>query len=73
MTRPPVAEWAAPNHWSSLVFSAKVLAYRALRLLGDLVSGPRRLAKTPSAEFPTMLGECHTPLWSDGRPEEHAY
>ncbi|HXP03758.1 MAG TPA: VanW family protein, partial [Stellaceae bacterium] len=31
------------------------------------------MTKTPSAAFPAVLGECHTPLWSDGRPEEHAY
>jgi hypothetical protein len=71
--RPPAAEWATPNRWSSVVFGAKVLAYRGQRLLADLVSGPRRLAKTARAEFPATLGECHTPLWSDGRPAEHAY
>jgi hypothetical protein len=71
--RPPVAEWAVPNRWSSVVFGAKVLAYRGQRLLADLVSGPRRLARTARAEFPAILGDCHTPLWSDGRPAEHAY
>jgi glycosyltransferase involved in cell wall biosynthesis len=71
--RPPMAEWAVPNRWSSLVFGAKVVVYRGQRLVADLISGPRRLAKTASAGFQVTLGECHTPLWSDGRPAEHAY
>ena len=71
--RPPVAEWAVPNRWSSALFGAKVVIHRGQRVVADLISGPRRLAKTASAEFPAMLGECLTPLWSDGRPAEHAY
>jgi VanW like protein/glycosyl transferase family 1 len=70
---PQVAEWAMPNRWSSLVFGAKAIAYRVQRLLADLVAGPCRLNKATSAAFPAVLGECRTPLWSDGRAEEHGY
>lgn len=70
---PPMAEWAAPDRWSHLVFGAKAIVYRARRLFADLVSGPRRLAKVVDGDFTTTLAECRTPLWSDGRPEEYAY
>ncbi len=74
MAHPPVAEWVVPSRWSAAVFAAKVAAYRGQRLLADLISGPRRLTKTTNGAFPvTIIGESRTPLWSDARPEEHAY
>src|SRR5579864_306537 len=73
MATPPMAEWAAPNRRSNVVFGAKAALYRSQRLLVDLVSGPRRLAKAAGKDFPATLAECHTPLWSDGRAEEHEY
>jgi hypothetical protein len=71
--RPPLAEWAAPDRWSSLVFAAKAVIHRARRSLLNLVSGPHRLAKSPAPGLDTLLGECRTPIWSDLRPEERAY
>src|SRR5579864_4769824 len=73
MATPPMAEWALPNRWSNEVFGGNPILFQSQRLLVDLVSGPRRLAKAAAKELPAMLGECRTPLWSDGRPAEHAY
>jgi VanW like protein/glycosyl transferase family 1 len=70
---PPLAEWAAPDRRSRLVFGAKAIAHRTRRRLLDLVSGPHRLAKSPAPDLDAILGECRTPLWSDLRPEERAY
>ena len=72
VARPPMAEWASPNRRSSLVFAAKAVVYRTQRLVADLVSGPRRHGKGDRAGLDEIRGDCHTPLWSDGRPEEHA-
>jgi hypothetical protein len=69
----PVAAWATPSRWSALIFSAKVLAFRLQRFLVDLRTGPRRLKKSEGARFPAIVGESRTKLWSDERPEEHAY
>ncbi len=69
----PLAEWAMPNRWTSTVFAAKAIVHRAQRVLVDLVSGPRRLAKTDVSGFDSAAGESHSPLWADGRPEERVY
>jgi hypothetical protein len=70
---PPIAEWAAPNRWSSLVFAGKAFLHRRRRSLADLFNGPRRLAKARAPGLDTVAGENRTSLWSDGRAEEHAY
>lgn len=70
---PVLAEWAVPNRWSSLVFGAKVVAYRVRRLLVDLAWGPRRLARSPAPERAPVIAECRSPLWPDTRPEEQVY
>jgi hypothetical protein len=76
--RPPLAEWVVPSRWSSVVFSAKALAYRTRRLLVDLAWGPRRLFRSPPSEREPserepVIAECSSPLWPDARPEEQAY
>ena len=71
--RPPIAEWAPPNRWSSLVFGAKAVVYRLQRLVADMISGPRRLAKAAAVELNTIVAESHTRLWSDERIEEETY
>lgn len=70
---PGSAEWAIPNRWASVVFAAKVLAHRGRRHIANLASGIRRWPKAADAGFPTVLAESRTPLWSDERPEEHAF
>jgi hypothetical protein len=69
----PLAEWAVPNRWTSIVFAAKALVHRAQRAFTDLASGPRRLGKAEAAGFDAVAGESHSPLWADGRPEERTY
>jgi hypothetical protein len=71
--RPPMAEWAPPNRWSSLVFAAKAVVYRVQRLTADMISGPRRLAKVEAAGLDTVVAESRTRLWSDQRIEEQDY
>ena len=73
VARSPLAEWAMPSRWSSLVFGAKVTVYRARRLVADLVSGPHRLARSPGPAREPVIAECSTPLWPDARSEEQAY
>ena len=71
--RPPMAEWAAPNRWSNLIFASKAVVYRVQRLAADMMSGPYRLAKARTAELDTVVAESHTKLWSDERIEEEAF
>ena len=73
VARPPMAEWAPPNRRSSVVFAAKAVVYRTQRLVADLVSGPRRHGQGDRAGLDEIRGDCHTPLWPDGRPEEWEY
>ena len=73
MVTPPMAEWAAPDRWSSLIFAGKAVVYRLQRLAADMMSGPQRLAKAAAADLNAIVAESHTRLWSDGRREEWEY
>ncbi|HVH79444.1 MAG TPA: VanW family protein [Stellaceae bacterium] len=73
ITHAPMADWAAPNRWTSAVFAAKAFVHRAHRALIDVASGPRRLSKVEVAGFDVIAGESRSPLWADARPEELAY
>jgi hypothetical protein len=70
---PGFAEWAVPNRWASVGFAAKVLAHRGRRHIANLTSGIRRWPKSAGGSFSSVLAESRTPLWSDERPEEHAF
>jgi hypothetical protein len=68
-----IAEWAVPNWRSSAVFDAKVAVHRTVRLFSDLATNLCRWEKSADGDFPAILGESRTKLWSDERPEEHRY
>ncbi|MDB5431451.1 MAG: hypothetical protein JWP35_2567 [Caulobacter sp.] len=68
-----VAEWAPPSRVGAMVFAGKVNLFRARRLVTDLVSDARRLARAPAAGFPVLMAEVTSPLWSDERLSERAH
>jgi hypothetical protein len=63
----------APTRLSSAVFRAKVIAHRMRRALRNLAAGPRRLDTAEASDFPVILGESRSPLWSDIRDAERRY
>jgi len=68
-----IADWAIPNWRSAAAFRAKVLVHRLRRSIADTVGGPRRWDKEDRLVNSSVVGESHTKLWLDGRPEEHEY
>jgi hypothetical protein len=61
-----------PTRLSALLFDAKVAVFRGQRLAADLWSGPRRLEKGATGDYPIIRAESRTLLWSDVRHSEHA-
>jgi VanW like protein/Glycosyl transferases group 1 len=64
---------AVPTRLSAAVFQAKVMVHRARRTVHDLAGGPRRLGQIDAPDFPALLGEARSPLWSDPRLAERRY
>jgi hypothetical protein len=64
---------AVPTRLSAAVFRAKVMVHRARRTVRDLAGGPRRLGQIDAPDFPVLLGESRSPLWSDPRLAERRY
>jgi hypothetical protein len=64
---------AVPTRLSAAVFRAKVMVHRARRTVRDLAGGPRRIGQTDAPDFPVLLGESRSPLWSDPRHAERRY
>jgi hypothetical protein len=69
--RPPRAE--IPTRLSTLVFALKVMAFQARRLVRDLAGGPRRHPVDLEADFPVVLSQSRTPLWTDADPHERLH
>ncbi len=67
-----VAERTPPSRAAALAFMAKTWVFRAQRLAGDLVQGPRRLGRGEARNFPVLLAQSRTPLWGDPRLAEQA-
>jgi hypothetical protein len=65
-------ERAVPGRWDALLFRAKTHLFQAERMLRELGRRPRRLALGDAAEFPVVLAEARTALWSDARAGERA-
>jgi VanW like protein/Glycosyl transferases group 1 len=64
---------AVPTRLSAALFRAKVMVHRARRTWRDLVAGPRRLEQVDAPDFPVLLSESRSPLWSDIRLAERRY
>jgi hypothetical protein len=64
---------AVPTRLSAAVFRAKVMVHRARRTVRDLAGGPRRLGQIDAPDFPVLLGDSRSPLWSDLRLAERHY
>ena len=69
---PRRAERHVPSIGSTLLFRAKVVAFRAVRLVRDAGRPLPRLRPVAAAFHPYLVAELVTPLWSDARPEEAA-
>src|SRR5262249_30908646 len=65
-------ERQVPTVGSTLLFHAKVVAFRAVRFVKDTIRPLPRLRPVGAALYPHLLAESVTPLWSDSRPEEAA-
>ncbi|MCH7944628.1 MAG: VanW family protein, partial [Armatimonadetes bacterium] len=59
-----------PTRWEALVFMGKVLALRAKRRIQNIGRPVPRHAQGDEAEFPLVLAESRTQLWSETEPEE---
>jgi hypothetical protein len=48
----------------SVVFAAKTVVLRGVRSVSDLTQPVRRLGHTRQADYPELLAECKSPLWT---------
>jgi len=67
---PPLPERKVPTAASTVLFRAKVGAFRAIRLFKDVIHPLPRLRPVSAASYPSLVAQSVTPLWSDLRPEE---
>ncbi len=65
--------WSRPTRLSGFIFRSKVVANQIERAWQDRADAPRRLACGAASEFPVLLGESRSALWSDEREAEHAW
>src|ERR1700733_8217324 len=61
----------APTRLSALVFAFKTNVFRLQRFAGEALGRPNRHARASGAEFPVVVAESRTLLWSDERLAEH--
>ena len=54
-----------PTRISAAIFAAKALALRGLRIAADLKAPLRLLEKGNPADYPVLLAESRTPLWTE--------
>jgi hypothetical protein len=69
----PEAEWRMPTRLSGLVFAAKAAGLRLKRRAVDLAAPVARLKTADPADYPVLLAESRTALWSDPRDSEAAH
>jgi hypothetical protein len=62
-----------PTLASHALFTAKVMAHRAIRTTRELGRGPRKLAKRDDAAFPVVAGESVSDLWSEPHLAERRF
>jgi len=72
-TAQPEAEWRVPSRLSGLIFAAKAAGLRLQRRAHDLGAPVARLRAADPAEYPVLLAESRTALWSDTRDSEAAH
>ena len=68
----PVAEWREPTRLATLVFRLKVTLLQARRGAQDLAVNLPRHGPGDAADYPLILAESSTRLWSDPHPGERA-
>ncbi|HVT53541.1 MAG TPA: VanW family protein, partial [Dongiaceae bacterium] len=67
---PPEAEWRVPTRLSGRIFAAKAAGLRLKRRAADLAGPVARLKPADPADYPVLLAESRTSLWSDTRDSE---
>jgi len=65
-------ERARPTRLDALAFQIKTNLFRARRALIETGRGPRRLAHGKPDDFPVVVAQLRSALWSDPRPGERA-
>ncbi len=68
----PVAEWREPTRLAALVFRLKVTLLQARRGAQNLAADLPRHGPGAPADYPLILAESRTRLWSDPHPGERA-
>jgi len=68
----PVAEWREPTRLGALVFRLKVTLLRARRGAQNMVADLPRYRPGQPADYPLIVAESRTKLWSDPHPGERA-
>ncbi|MES1152172.1 MAG: VanW family protein, partial [Dongia sp.] len=66
----PEAEWRVPTRLSGLIFAAKAAGLRLKRRAVDLAAPVAKRATADPADYPVLLAESRTALWSDTRASE---
>jgi hypothetical protein len=69
----PDAEWRMPTRLSGLIFAAKAAGLRMQRRAVDLTAPVARLKAADPTDYPVLLAESRTALWSDTRDGEAAH
>src|SRR5579862_2306454 len=63
-------ETRAPTRLSSAVFGFKSAVLKLCRSMQDVCDGVRRCPYGPAADFPHVVAESRTPLWTEESPAE---
>jgi hypothetical protein len=66
----PDAEWRVPTRLSGLIFAAKAAGLRLKRHAANLAGPVATLRTADPEDYPVLLAESRTPLWSDTRDSE---
>lgn len=66
----PEADWQMPTRLSGAIFAAKAAGLRLKRRAEDIAAPVARLKTADPADYPVLLAESKTPLWSDTRDSE---
>ena len=72
-TLQPDAEWRVPTRLSGLIFAAKAAGLRMKRRAVDLTAPVARLRAADPEDYPVLLAESRTALWSDTRDSEASH
>jgi VanW like protein len=64
------ASFTPPTARAALLFEAKALVFKTLRLARDVANGPSRLARGVADAGGVTAGESRTPLWGDTKLSE---